>query len=166
MGGRQAEAPGVATGEEADRAPGQVVRAAGPPPSEGPATAPEGSPPLREDAERPAPGSPLAAAPLPAAAAVAAMFPSLEGRGAAADMALLLDVPLLVTVELGRTQCLVRDILALAPGAVLALERLAGEPVDVLVNGRRIARGEVVVVDESFGVRVTEIPAADEGRAR
>jgi flagellar motor switch protein FliN/FliY len=101
------------------------------------------------------------------AATVQAMFPDLQAPdGPGADMALLLDLPLLVTVELGRSHCQVRDILALAPGAVLALDRLAGEPVDVLVNGRRIARGEVVVVDDSFGVRVTEFPAMDEGRSR
>lgn len=95
------------------------------------------------------------------------VFPVLRtaAGGAAEDLTTLLDVPLEVTVELGRTQCYVRDVLALVPGSVLALQRLAGEPVDVLANGRRIARGEVVVVDESFGVRITEVPATDEGRA-
>jgi flagellar motor switch protein FliN/FliY len=62
-----------------------------------------------------------------------------------------------VTVELGRTQMSVRDLLALTPGTVLELDRAAGSPADLLVNGRLIARGEVVVVDEDFGLRVTEI---------
>ena len=62
-----------------------------------------------------------------------------------------------VTVELGRSSLSVEEVLALGPGSVVELDKLAGEPVDVLVNGRLIARGEVVVVDENFGVRVTEI---------
>lgn len=67
------------------------------------------------------------------------------------------DVPLQVTVELGRTRKLIRDILELVPGSVVELDKLAGEPVDILVNGRLIAKGEVVVIDENFGVRVTNI---------
>ena len=70
---------------------------------------------------------------------------------------LLLDVTMSVTVELGRSSLSVEEVLALGPGSVVELDKLAGEPVDVLVNGRLIARGEVVVVDENFGVRVTEI---------
>jgi flagellar motor switch protein FliN/FliY len=62
-----------------------------------------------------------------------------------------------VTVELGRTRMTVRELLALAPGAVVELDRAAGSPADLLVNGRLIARGEVVVVDEDFAVRITEI---------
>ncbi len=70
---------------------------------------------------------------------------------------LLLDVPLTVTVELGRAERPIKDILALAPGSVVELDRLAGESVDVMVNGRLIARGEVVVVDDRFGIRITDI---------
>ena len=70
---------------------------------------------------------------------------------------LLHGVEMEVTVELGRTRMAVRELLALSPGAVLALDRAAGSPADLLVNGRLIARGEVVVVDEDFGLRVTEI---------
>ena len=70
---------------------------------------------------------------------------------------LLHGVDMEVTVELGRTRMTVRDLLSLAPGAVLELDRAAGSPADLLVNGRLIARGEVVVVDENFGLRVTEI---------
>ncbi len=73
------------------------------------------------------------------------------------NISLLLDVPLQVTVELGRTRKLIRDILELSPGSVVELDKLAGEPVDILVNGKLIAKGEVVVIDENFGVRVTDI---------
>ncbi len=77
----------------------------------------------------------------------------LLGRG----LEMLHNVDMEVTVELGRTRMTVRDLLALTPGAVLELDRAAGSPADLLVNGRLIARGEVVVVDEDFGLRVTEI---------
>jgi len=70
---------------------------------------------------------------------------------------LIMDVPLQVTVELGRTRKLIRDILELAPGSVIELDKLAGEAVDILVNGKLIAKGEVVVIDDNFGVRITEI---------
>ncbi|MBP2642430.1 MAG: fliN: flagellar motor switch protein FliN [Firmicutes bacterium] len=73
------------------------------------------------------------------------------------NISLLMDVPLQVTVELGRTRKLIRDILELSPGSVVELDKLAGEPVDILANGKLIAKGEVVVIDENFGVRVTEI---------
>ncbi|GIJ69854.1 flagellar motor switch protein FliN [Virgisporangium ochraceum] len=72
---------------------------------------------------------------------------------------LLHDVEMEVTAELGRTRMSVRDLLSLAPGAVIELDRLAGGPADLLVNGRLIARGEVVVIDENFGIRITEIVA-------
>ncbi len=68
-----------------------------------------------------------------------------------------MDVPLQITVELGRTRKLIRDILELTPGSVVELDKLAGEPVDILVNGKLIAKGEVVVIDENFGVRITDI---------
>lgn len=70
---------------------------------------------------------------------------------------LLADVELNLTVELGRTSISVREVLQLGAGSIVELHKLAGEPVDVLVNGKLIARGEVVVVEESFGVRLTEI---------
>ena len=72
-------------------------------------------------------------------------------------MELLLDVPLVVSVELGRTRLSVSEILALRVGSVLELNKMAGEPGDVIVNGALIARGEVVVVDEKFGVRIVEV---------
>ncbi|MEV4514922.1 flagellar motor switch protein FliN [Dactylosporangium sp. NPDC049525] len=70
---------------------------------------------------------------------------------------LLHDVEMEVTAELGRTRMSVRELLSLAPGAVIELDRAAGGPADLLVNGRLIARGEVVVIDENFGIRITEI---------
>lgn len=72
---------------------------------------------------------------------------------------LLRDVPLTVTAELGRTKMVVREILKLGVGSVIELEKLTGEPVDILVNGKVIARGEVVAIDENFGVRITEVIA-------
>jgi len=72
---------------------------------------------------------------------------------------LLLDVPLPITVELGRTTMTIRDVLDLGPGSVVELDRAAGEPVDILVNGKLVAKGEVVVIDENFGVRVVDIVA-------
>ena len=70
---------------------------------------------------------------------------------------LLLDVPLEVTAELGRTSKSIKEILDFSPGTIIELNRLAGEPVDVLVNGKFVARGEVVVIEEAFGIRVTEV---------
>lgn len=73
------------------------------------------------------------------------------------NIELIKDVPLEVTVELGRTQKSINDILEFAPGTIIELDKIAGEPVDVLVNGKLVAKGEVVVIEENFGVRVTEI---------
>lgn len=73
------------------------------------------------------------------------------------NLNMLLDIPLQVTVELGRTKRTVKEILELSPGSIIELDKLAGEPVDILVNNRLIAKGEVVVIDENFGVRVTDI---------
>ena len=88
-------------------------------------------------------------------------FPPLpdpvSGGPAHSGLDLIMDVQMRVTVELGRSTMTVEDVLSLGPGSVVELNKLAGEPVDILVNSRLIARGEVVVVDENFGVRVTEI---------
>ena len=73
------------------------------------------------------------------------------------NISLIKDVPLEVTVELGRTSKSISDILDFAPGTIIELDKIAGEPIDVLVNGKFVAKGEVVVIEESFGVRVTEI---------
>ena len=73
------------------------------------------------------------------------------------NIGLIMDVPLEVTVELGRTTKSISEILNFAPGTIIELDRIAGEPIDVLVNGKFVAKGEVVVIEESFSVRVTEI---------
>ena len=82
--------------------------------------------------------------------------PSLK-QTEARNLNMLLDIPLQVTVELGRTKRSVKDILELVSGSIIELDKLAGEPVDILVNSRLIAKGEVVVIDENFGVRITDI---------
>jgi flagellar motor switch protein FliN len=96
----------------------------------------------------------------PPASVKKARFAPLEPSsltGSQHTMDLLLDVQLDLSVELGRSAMPVKEVLQLGPGSVVELDKLGGEPVDVLVNGRLIARGEVVVVDENFGVRITEI---------
>ncbi|MDP9417611.1 MAG: flagellar motor switch protein FliN [Actinomycetota bacterium] len=98
------------------------------------------------------------------AAVTAPTVPSQRGSGARrSSLDLLRDVEMEVTAELGRTRMTVRELLSLAPGNVVELDRMAGSPADLLVNGTLIARGEVVVVDEDFGIRITEIvaPGAD-----
>lgn len=80
-----------------------------------------------------------------------------SGGAGGENIGLIMDVPLEVTVELGRTAKTISEILNFAPGTIIELDRIAGEPIDVLVNGKFVARGEVVVIEESFGVRVTEI---------
>ena len=84
-------------------------------------------------------------------------IPGGMGGAANSGLDLIMDVPLKVTVELGRTRMQIRDVLELGKGSVVELDKLAGEPVDLLVNGKLIARGEVVVIDENFGIRVTDI---------
>jgi len=80
----------------------------------------------------------------------------------AKNLNMLLDIPLQVTVELGRTNRSVKEILELSSGSIIELDKLAGEPVDILVNSRLVAKGEVVVIDENFGVRVTDILSRSE----
>jgi flagellar motor switch protein FliN len=85
-----------------------------------------------------------------------------KSSGPARDLEFLLDIPLLVSVELGRTKMLINDLLQLGQGSVVELEKLAGEPMEIYVNSRLIARGEVVVVNEKFGVRLTDIVSPSE----
>jgi flagellar motor switch protein FliN len=103
--------------------------------------------------------------PAPAIELPAAVPPAYEelvtqaaaGTAADADLSLVFDLPVELAVEIGRTTMTIRETLAIAPGSLIQLNRLAGEPVDLLVNGHLIARGEVVAIDEEFGLRVTEI---------
>lgn len=73
------------------------------------------------------------------------------------DLNLVLDIPVKMTVELGRTKMTIKELLRLSPGSVVSLEGLAGEPLDILINGYLIAQGEVVVVSDKFGIRITDI---------
>lgn len=110
--------------------------------------------------------TPLTGAPQAAPAVRPVQFAPLtpaESGGHQGSLGLLMDVSLQVTVELGRTRMQIRDLLQVGPGSVVELDKLAGEPVDVLANSKLIARGEVVVIDENFGVRITQIVNQAEG---
>jgi flagellar motor switch protein FliN/FliY len=94
-----------------------------------------------------------------------AQFPNLEkgaGQKSAKDLDFLLDIPLEISVELGRTKILVNELLQLGQGSVVELSKLAGEPLEILINQKLIARGEAVVVNEKFGVRITDIVSPTE----
>ena len=96
---------------------------------------------------------------LPAENTAAMMEPDADGEG---DLEFILDIPLDITVELGRTTMRIKDLLQLGQGAVVELTKLAGEPMEIFVNGKLFARGEVVVVNEKFGVRLTDIVSPQE----
>ena len=82
---------------------------------------------------------------------ISAMAPEVE------DLSLIMDIPVKMSVELGRTKMTIKELLRLSQGSVVALDGLAGEPLDILINGYLIAQGEVVVVSDKFGIRITEI---------
>jgi len=90
----------------------------------------------------------------------------MAATGAGNDLNMILDIPVQLTVELGRTRIPIKHILQLAQGSVVELEALAGEPMDVLVNGFLIAQGEVVVVNDKFGIRLTDIVTPSERMRR
>jgi flagellar motor switch protein FliN/FliY len=102
----------------------------------------------------------------PPAGSHARVFPELTAEpgssGVAAGLDVVMDIPVQVTVELGRTRLPIRTLAHLAQGSVVELDRLAGEPLDVLVNGCLIAQGEVVVVNEKLGIRLTDVVGPDE----
>jgi flagellar motor switch protein FliN/FliY len=97
----------------------------------------------------------------PAAAQPAQIFPAFSESGGKASMLgeldMILDIPVQISVELGRTKITIKNLLQLAHGSVVELDAMAGEPMDVLVNGTLIAQGEVVVVNDKFGIRLTDI---------
>jgi flagellar motor switch protein FliN len=95
-----------------------------------------------------------------------ANFAPSTGVSAGNDLNMILDIPVQLTVELGRTRIPIKNILQLAQGSVIELETLAGEPMDVLVNGYLIAQGEVVVVNDKFGIRLTDIVTPSERMRR
>ena len=103
------------------------------------------------------------------ATANAALFPNLAAGGTGGannDIGMILDIPVQLTVELGRTRIPIKQILQLAQGSVIELDAMAGEPMDVLVNGCLIAQGEVVVVNEKFGIRLTDVVTPSERMRR
>ena len=91
------------------------------------------------------------------------LTPAGAAGGEGADLRRLHDVPVELAVEIGRTRMTIGQTLELRPGSVVSLNRLAGEPVDLLINGKPIARGEVVVIDEEFGLRVTDVVSSSRG---
>jgi flagellar motor switch protein FliN len=93
---------------------------------------------------------------VPFEATVGDAEPAIPGPEAT-ELERLRDVPVELAVEIGRTRMTIGETLALGPGSIITLNRLAGEPVDLLVNGKPIARGEVVVIDEEFGLRITDV---------
>jgi flagellar motor switch protein FliN/FliY len=101
-----------------------------------------------------------------APASFANFTPTGAVGGAGNDLNMILDIPVQLTVELGRTRIPIKNILQLAQGSVVELETLAGEPMDVLVNGFLIAQGEVVVVNDKFGIRLTDIVTPSERMRR
>ena len=107
-------------------------------------------------AEAPKPAAPAAPAAQPAAQSV---FKPLAGAtgGTGTDIDLIMDVPVQLTVELGRTRLTIKNLLQLGQGSVVELDGLAGEPMDIFVNGYLIAQGEVVVVEDKYGIRLTDI---------
>ena len=141
--------------EEATTAPTPApAPAAAPTPAPAPAPAPAmGQPMMQSMPNMQAMGQPVNVQP--------AQFTAFAGGGMSSyqpeNIDLIMDVPLEVTVELGRTTKSISDILDLGPGKIIELNKIAGEPIDVLVNGKHVAKGEVVVIEESFGVRITEI---------
>ena len=154
---------GVAGGDEPAAAP-----APEPTPTPPPAPAPEPAQPDYSAMQNQAPqmdmsqmGMPMMGMPQQNVNIQPAQFqsfsPDYSTIPGAENIGLIKDVPLEVTVELGRTQKRISDILDFAPGTIIELDKIAGEPVDVLVNGKLVAKGEVVVIEESFGVRVTDI---------
>ena len=113
---------------------------------------------------------PASAVSMPTESVAAASFANFTATPVAAngghDLNMILDIPVQLTVELGRTRIPIKNILQLAQGSVVELEAMAGEPMDVLVNGYLIAQGEVVVVNDKFGIRLTDIVTPSERMRR
>ena len=142
--------------EEAPPPPPQAAPAAAAP---APAAAPPPAAPPPQAAAAPPPM--MAVPPQPQVNVAPAQFTPFAGgypmQMPSENIDLIMDVPLEVTVELGRTHKSISDILEFSPGTIIELNKIAGEPIDVLVNGKYVAKGEVVVIEESFGIRITEI---------
>lgn len=147
---REAMAP------EPAAAPPPKAPAAPAPMPQRPASAPASSHPSAASAPMSLPPRPQGP-PVDARPVEFAQLGGTDYAGVPGNIDLIVDIPVRITVELGRTRKTIGEVLALGPGSVVELNKMAGEPVDVLVNGKLIARGEVVVIDESFGIRVTEV---------
>jgi len=93
-------------------------------------------------------------------------FETSAAAGSLQDIDLIMDIPVKLTVELGRTKMTIKELLRLAQGSVVSLDGLAGEPLDILINGYLIAQGEVVVVNDKYGVRITDIITPSERMRR
>lgn len=117
-------------------------------------------------AEAPSPAISFASQPSQAQPAQFAPVSQHSGGYGGGSIDMIMDVQLNVAVELGRASLKVKDVLGLGPGAVVELDKHAGEPVEVVINNKVVARGEVVVIDENFGVRITEIVGANEKSAQ
>ena len=150
-----------------------IAAAVAPPPPPAAAPAPTPAPAAPAAAAAPAnygygapPMQPHVASNVPVQSAQFTPLSSTPVQVNDANIGLILDVPLQVNVELGRTKKSIKDILDLTKGSIVELDKLAGEPVDIMVNGKYLAKGEVVVIDENFGVRITEIVSPLERAAR
>ncbi len=97
-----------------------------------------------------------------AAAKSSNQVPQLNGGSQDPNLDRILDIPLVLSAQLGNTRMLIKDLLQLGPGSIVELDKLAGEPLEVLVNERLVARGEVVMVNEKFGIRLTDVISPSE----
>ena len=143
-----------------------VAAAAPPPPAAAPAPAPAAAAAPANYGYGAPPMQPHVASNVPVQSAQFTPLSTTPVQVNDANIGLILDVPLQVNVELGRTKKSIKDILDLTKGSIVELDKLAGEPVDIMVNGKYLAKGEVVVIDENFGVRITEIVSPLERAAR
>ena len=143
--------------EEEEPMPVPTPAPAAPAPAPAAAAPPPAAPMMGAAPGYGAPPSPHVASNVPVQPAMFAPLSTAPVQVNDANIGLILDVPLQVTVELGRTRKTIKDILELTNGSIVELDKLAGEPVDIMVNGKFLAKGEVVVIDENFGVRITDI---------
>ena len=143
--------------EEEEPMPAPTPAPAAPAPTPAAAAPPPAAPMMGAAPAYGAPPTPHVASNVPVQPAMFAPLSTAPVQVNDANIGLILDVPLQVTVELGRTKKTIKDILELTNGSIVELDKLAGEPVDIMVNGKFLAKGEVVVIDENFGVRITDI---------
>ena len=151
---------------EAPSVPASTAATPAPPPAPAAAPAAAAAAPMMASAAPYGMGGARVAQGVPVQAAQFTPLSTTPVQVNEANIGLILDVPLQVTVELGRTKKSIKDILELSNGSIVELDKLAGESVDIHVNGKLLAKGEVVVIDENFGVRITDIVSPEERAAR